>query len=249
MADARNCEQCGALFEPLREHERFCSASCRIAWNGRGAGSRRSGEAALAWSVAAVADSARRLADARALDLTHALALVSEAVWWVTIVDATMIRYHRQAYDRTLAVLDPAARRAVEETFAGLRFVRNQMGYRINPADFIEPQPGLSDTGNVPVASWTWKPVPAPPPGTVLPRSREWVASRHRAYLAQLAGRPVGEVTARAAAFLGQVHAIAVGAADMLSAPRSAVGEGSGVSDGCLPCGIPLGARPWCTRW
>ncbi|MGH3297021.1 MAG: hypothetical protein ACRDP7_35025 [Trebonia sp.] len=223
MADARNCEECGALFEPLREHERFCSASCRIAWNGPVAGSRQSGEAALAWSVAAVADATRRLVGAGALDLAHSLALVSESVWWVTIVDATMVRYHREAYDRALAVLDPAERRAAEETFAGLRFVRNQMGYRSAPVSFIEPRPAPGGSGNAPVAAWTWKPVPAPPPGRVPPRSRAWVASRHRAYLAQVAGQPVGEVIARATAFLGQVHMIAGGEAG--SAAQPAIGS------------------------
>jgi hypothetical protein len=207
MADARNCEQCGTVFEPLREHERFCSASCRIAWNSPGPGGRQTGEAALAWSVAAMADTAWRLADAGALDLPHALALVNEAVWWVTIVDATMIRYHREAYGRALAVLEPAARQAVEGTFAGLRFVRNQMGYRIDPASFIEPPPGPGGTGTAPLAGWTWKPVPAP--GQVPPRRRTWVTTRYREYQARLVGRPVGEVIAQAATFLSQVHAVA----------------------------------------
>jgi hypothetical protein len=197
------------MFEPLREHERFCTARCRIAWNGQQAGGRQSGDAALGWSVTAMTDTAQRLAGAGALDLPHALALVSEAVWWITIVDATMIRYHRDVYDRALAGLDPAARRATEGTFAGLRFVRNQMSYRASPAGFIEPHPGPGGTGHAPIAAWTWKPVNAPAPGPVPPRSRVWVASRHREYLAQLAGRPVGEVIARAAAFLGQVHALA----------------------------------------
>ena len=33
VRDIRNCEQCGTLFAPRREHARFCSCSCRIAWN------------------------------------------------------------------------------------------------------------------------------------------------------------------------------------------------------------------------
>ncbi|MGH3159101.1 MAG: hypothetical protein ACRDNF_21370, partial [Streptosporangiaceae bacterium] len=84
MTDVRSCEQCGAVFEPLREHERFCTARCRIAWNGKDAGGRQTGDAALGWSVTAMTDTAQRLAGAGALDLPHALALVSEAVWWVT---------------------------------------------------------------------------------------------------------------------------------------------------------------------
>ena len=206
MAGARNCEQCGAEFEPLREHERFCSSACRIAWNSGGTGGQQTRETALAWSVAAMADTARRLADAGPMGLPHALALVTEAVWWVTIVDATMIRYHREDYDRALALCDPATRQAVEGTFTGLRFVRNQMGYRIDPASFVEPRPGPGGAGTGPVAGWTWKPVPAPPPAQIPPRSRAWVATRHQEYLAQLVGRPVGEVIARAAGFLSKVH-------------------------------------------
>jgi hypothetical protein len=38
VTDSRNCEQCGALFTPRREHARFCSARCRVAWNRLNAG-------------------------------------------------------------------------------------------------------------------------------------------------------------------------------------------------------------------
>lgn len=221
MAGVRDCEQCGTAFRPLREHERFCSPACRIAWNSRAAGGQQAREAALAWSVAAMSDTTRRLAGAGALDLPHALALIGEAVWWVTIVDATMIRYHREGYDRALALFDPAARQAVEGTFAGLRFVRNQMGYHIDPASFLEPRPGSGGTGTGPVAGWTWKQVPAPPPGRASPRSRAWVASRYREYRTQLAGRQVGEVIAHATCFLSQLHGSL--ASELLEAP--AIGE------------------------
>ena len=33
MAETRRCERCGKEFEPKREHARFCSARCRVAWN------------------------------------------------------------------------------------------------------------------------------------------------------------------------------------------------------------------------
>lgn len=219
MADARTCEHCGTVFEPLREHERFCSAFCRTAWNAQRGGGRQGGQAALSWSVAAMADTTRRLAHAGALDLPDALELLREAVWFVTIVDATMIRYHREVYDRALTALDPAARQAVEGTFAGLRFVRNQMGYRIDPASFIGPRPGPGGTENAPVGAWIWKPVPAPEVGQVPPRSRVWVASRYQEYRARLAGRPAGDVIAQAAAFLGRVHADAAGTAHTHAQP------------------------------
>lgn len=194
------------MFKPLREHERFCSARCRLAWNGQDADGGQAGDAALGWSVAAMADAARLLATAGSLDLPHALAVIGEAVWWVTIVDATMIRYHREPYDQALAALDPAARKAAEGTFAGLRFVRNQMGYHTDPADFVEPRAAPGGSGAAPVAAWTWKPVPAPA-GQTGKRGWAWVLDRHRQYQTHLSGRPVGEVIASAAAFLSQLHA------------------------------------------
>ena len=33
MAESRECARCGTAFEPKREHARFCSARCRVAWN------------------------------------------------------------------------------------------------------------------------------------------------------------------------------------------------------------------------
>jgi hypothetical protein len=91
-------------------------------------------------------EAAQRLAGTGVLDLPHALAVISEAVWCVTIVDTTMTRYRHEAYDRALTALDPASRQAGEVAFAGLRFVRNQMGYRADPADFFQPQPGPQRT-------------------------------------------------------------------------------------------------------
>jgi hypothetical protein len=31
--DTRNCGECGQEFRPKREHGKFCSARCRVAWN------------------------------------------------------------------------------------------------------------------------------------------------------------------------------------------------------------------------
>jgi len=165
------------------------------------------GEIALDCSVAAMADTLQRLGSAAAMDLPQALAVISEAVWWVTIVDATMIRYHPGAYDHALAALDPAARRAAEGTFAGLRFVRNEMGYRADPADFIQPQPGQGGAGDAPVAAWIWKPIPAPKLEPVPRPGTGWEISRHQQYRTYLADHPVGQTVGRVAALLTQVHA------------------------------------------
>ncbi|HUZ52864.1 MAG TPA: hypothetical protein VMU94_10085 [Streptosporangiaceae bacterium] len=85
-----NCEHCGTVFEPRREHGR-----------------------------------------------ARAIAMISEAVWWVTIVDGTLVRYHPSVYDAVLAGHLPAELRQIEGILAGLRFVRDQMGHDIDHADFI----------------------------------------------------------------------------------------------------------------
>jgi anti-anti-sigma factor len=206
MAEVRNCEQCGAGFEPRREHARFCSALCRITWNRQHASGQPAGDTPLNWSVSALEDTANRLRKAGTVNLPEALAVISEAVWWVTLVDATMVRYHHDAYDRALGGLDPAERKLTEGTFTGLRFVRNCMGYYVDPADFIQPQQ-QSLGGDAQVAAWTWRHVPAPATSTLRQRSRTWENSRYLHYRAYLAERPVGETINRTAGFLIQLAA------------------------------------------
>ncbi|MGH3288240.1 MAG: hypothetical protein ACRDPD_26755 [Streptosporangiaceae bacterium] len=129
-----------AEFEPRREHARFCSAACRVTWNrghGRGWAVR---DSPLTWSVSALEDTTERLGKAEAMNLPEALAVISETVWWVTIVDGTLIRYHHDIYDHAMDELGPAERKLIEGTFTGLRFARNCMGYYADPADFIQPQ-------------------------------------------------------------------------------------------------------------
>jgi hypothetical protein len=206
MADVRNCEQCGAEFEPRREHARFCSALCRITWNRQHASGQPTGDTPLNWSVSALEDAANRLRKAGTVTLPEALAVITEAVWWVTLVDATMVRYHHDAYDRALSDLDPAERKLTEGTFTGLRFVRNCMGYYIGPADFIQPQQE-SAGGDAPVAAWTWRQVPAPVTSMLPQRSRTWENSRYLHYRACLADRPVGKTIDRTARFLIELAA------------------------------------------
>jgi len=138
-------------------------------------------------------------------DRPHAFAVISEAVWWVTMVDATLVRYHPDAYDGVLAGHDAAERRVIEGTFGGLRFVRNQMGYYLDQADFIEPQPASGDSGGLAagrIASWTWRSLPEPGLDSLPARGQEWEMTRYREYQAQLAARPVGETFRRAVTFL-----------------------------------------------
>jgi hypothetical protein len=205
MEGLRDCDQCGSAFEPRREHARFCTAACRIAWHRDNSGTPWPGETALSWSAAAMGDAARRLADGRDLDLPQALAVISETVWWVTMVDATVVRYHHADYDRTLAGLSPAERRTAEGTLGGLRFVRNWMGYHADPADFIRPPEATA--GDQPAAQWTWEPIPAPAAGPA-PTTRQWEMNRYRDYRTCLAGHTTGHTIATSITFLARLPAI-----------------------------------------
>ncbi len=200
MADTRNCEQCGTSFAPRREHARFCSARCRVAWNRHNASDSPAETGALEWSIAAMRETTDRLLRAGGLDRTNGYAVISEAVWWVTMVDATLMRYHPDIYGGVLAGQDTAERRITEGTFGGLRFVRNRMGYDADPADFIRPVD--SRPGNGRIAAWTWRSVPEPAFVSLTPRAREWEMTRYRAYQAQLAGRPIGETFIQTVTFL-----------------------------------------------
>lgn len=206
MKDVRNCVQCGDTFEPRREHARFCSAACRITWNRENASGRTIGDSPLSWSASALEDTAGRLCKAEAMNLPEALAVISEAVWWVTLVDATMIRYHHDAYDHALAQLTADERKTTEGTFTGLRFVRNCMGFYVDPADFIQPQRD-SLGGDAPVPAWTWRQVPAPVSAALPQRSRTWETGRYQHYRLYLACQPGGETINQAATFLTQLAA------------------------------------------
>ena len=213
MADTRNCEQCGSAYTPRREHARFCSARCRVAWNRENTSGHAAGASALDWSMSAMRDATGRLLRVTARDRARLFAVVSEAVWWVTIVDATLVRYHPDTYDGLLTGRPPADRQMIEETLAGLRFVRNRMGPYLDPADFIQPADGRPG-GDSRIRASTWKSVPEPEL-TLLPSPRQaWEMTRYRAYQAQLAGHSVGETFERAAAFLKLAAAEAAPAAD-----------------------------------
>lgn len=206
MADTRDCEQCGISFVPRREHARFCSPSCRADWNREHAGDLKAGASALRWSITAMNDTMKRLTRTSASDL-RAFVLISEAVWWVTIVDATLVRHHLDPYDQVIAGQPPADRQRVEGTLAGLRFVRNRIGEEADLAEFIQPSDGGTDSGEGHIADWTWRSVPEPALASLSPRGQSWEMSRYRAYQAELAGHTTGETFGRAAAFLKRAAA------------------------------------------
>ena len=217
MADTRTCARCGRTFEPKREHARFCSARCRVAWNRDNVNPDRWGAvnwaperqhdpqtqaSALSWAMIGMRDTTARLGRVRATDRPQAFAVIGEAVWWVTIVDATLVRYHPQVYEAALAALPDHERQLTEGTFGGLRFVRNRMGYYADHTDFIQPLRNPECAADAPISEWTWKSIAPPALDSLPPRGREWEMARYRAYQAWLAGQPVGDTFNRAAGFL-----------------------------------------------
>jgi len=203
--DTRDCEQCGTPFTPRREHARFCSARCRVAWNRADRANPAVGTSALAWAVAAMTEATERLPRVTGLDRRRAFAVISEAVWWVTIVDGNLVRYHPEIYDSELAGRSNANRLEVEETLAGLRFVRNQIGHDIDRGDFIRDVSGAA--GPPHARDWTWTSLPEPTGELMSPRGLEWEMTRYKAYQSRLAGRPVVTTFRCAASFLKTVAA------------------------------------------
>jgi hypothetical protein len=207
VAEVRECAQCGTPFTPGREHARFCSPRCRMAWNREHAGVAAAPAVAIDWSVTAMTEAAGRLTVAGAWDLHRVAAAVGEAVWWVTLVDATLVRYHLRDYESALAN-KAVRRRKTEETLEGLRYVRNQLGKSVDPAAFVRPAVGDDGTGG-----WAWRPLPEPASGGLAPRARQWELSRYRAYQGRLAGRDIARTFARCADFLARAAVPGVGSA------------------------------------
>ena len=248
MAESRQCVRCGKEFEPKREHARFCSARCRVAWNrenwsqvakvqqkwgsenwaDEASGPRDSGISALRWAFTAMQDTTERLGKVNPRDQGQGFAVIGEAVWWVTIVDATLFRYYPDDYDAALAELSEQERKATETTFAGLRFVRNRMGYHADHADFICPgthaaadgesggESGIAPRMQLPISQWTWRSLPTPAVETLPPRGQEWELSRYEAYQELLAEHSVGETFGRTAGF----HSLVVSLARAAWEPR-----------------------------
>jgi hypothetical protein len=225
MGDTRTCEQCGTVFEPRREHARFCSAGCRVAWNGEHTGHPGAEASALEWAITAMCDTTERLPRVRPADRARAFAVISEVVWWITIVDATLVRYYPDVYDDVLAGLPLAQCELTEETLAGLRFVRNRTGQEADHVGFIRLRPGDGEAADG-IAGWTWAPTPEPALASLSPRGQDWELSRWQAYQAQLAGHTVGEVFGRAAAFLKQAAARCVLADETSTAAAPTAGLG-----------------------
>ena len=205
VTELRECAQCGLAFTPRREHARFCSARCRMAWNREHAGVAATPAVAIDWSVTAMTEAAGRLAVAGNWDVSRLAAAVGESVWWVTLVDATLVRYHPHAYENALAS-KTVRRRKTEETLEGLRYVRNQLGKSADPDGFIAA--ATCDDGGT---AWTWRTQPEPALEGFTPRARGWELSRYRSYQARLAGHDIVRTFSRCVEFLGQAADLAAG--------------------------------------
>jgi hypothetical protein len=200
VAETRACEQCGTAFVPQREHARFCGAGCRAEWNREHLGDPAVEASALEWSVTALSEAAGRLPEMTVLDQPRAMAAIGEAVWWITMVDATLVRHHRAFYDAVMSAHGPAERRMTDGTLAGLRFVRNRIGREAPLDELIRSEGPPAGFGRV--TGWAWKPAPEPALGCLPPRGQIWEMGRYRAYQCHLAGRTVGETFGRAVTFL-----------------------------------------------
>jgi hypothetical protein len=185
-----------------------------MTWNDDHAGVAAAPAAAIDWSVAAMAESAARLSFSGEWDLARVSEGVSDAVWWVTLVDATLVRYHPRNYEGALAGRS-ARRRQTEQTLEGLRYVRNQLGASADPASLIRP---AVDGGT---GQWTWRPLPPPDLSDRGSRARKWELSRYRAYQERLAGCDITETFAWCAEFLTLAASLAGQAGLPLAADAS----------------------------
>jgi hypothetical protein len=184
-----------------------------VAWNRADKAQPAADESALVWAIAAMSDAVARLPRVAGLDRPRAFAVVSEAVWWVTIVDANLVRYHPDLYDRELESRPEVERLLIEETLAGLRFVRNQVGNEIDRAYFI--QPGTAGADSARAQDWIWTPLPEPSCDSLSPRGLAWEMDRYRAYESRLAGRAVVATFSCARSFLDVVAAGMAAPADV----------------------------------
>src|SRR6201996_9018884 len=198
----RGCTQCGQAFTPRREHARFCTPDCRVAWNRDHLNDAVAEERALEWSLAGMGDVIERLAVHQPADAAAAFEAVGEAGWWVTIIDARLIRQYMDIYDAVLAARPAAQHPLIEGTLAGLRFVRNQLSEDWPQAGFIEAPPRVAGEGAARTAAWRWAHLPEPGLEALPPHVQPWEMTRFQAYEEWLAGNRVGQVFRRAADFL-----------------------------------------------
>ncbi len=124
------------------------------------------------------------------------------------MVDAALVREYPGAYDLVVAGKSAFGRRLIEQTLAGLRFVRNRIGEGADIDQFAGPGAADRDAGaGFDGAArfgggWIWRSVPEPALTSLAPRARAWEGTRYDGYRAQMAGQPIEGAFGSAAAFL-----------------------------------------------
>jgi hypothetical protein len=68
--------------------------ACRAAWNREHLGDPAVQASALTWSLAAMSEATALLPAVKTADHPQAFAAIGESVWWITMVDATVLRHH-----------------------------------------------------------------------------------------------------------------------------------------------------------
>ena len=169
-----------------------------------------------------MSEAAALLPTVQVWDQAQAFAAIGEAVWWITMVDATLVRHHRGIYDTALAARTAAERRAIEQTLAGLRFARNWISRGAGPNDAIH-----AGTGNRRITQWRWKLIPEPALTWLPPSAQKWELARYRAYQACVAGNTIGKTLGQAVNFLTCTGATAASATDTAAHTRPAQLHGS----------------------
>src|SRR5256885_14868935 len=111
--DTRSCAQCGTAFTPRREHARFCSARCRVAWNRLNATGPQTVGDALDWTITAMRETIDRLLPARGWDQPQAFAAARAAGGWGPPAGAAPVRYQAGAPGGVPARPAPARRRVL----------------------------------------------------------------------------------------------------------------------------------------
>lgn len=209
IAEGRRCEQCGAVFVPVGERVRFCTSDCQAIWNREHPSAPAIAGSALIWSIAAMSDATARLPKVKAWDRPQALAAIGEAVWWITMLDATLIRHHPRAYDSVMTEQSLANRLLINETLAGLRFAENCTSRECGLSELVQPGAGTTR-----ITGWTWNPAPEPALAWLPPPARASERERYRAYQVRLAGHSIGETIGRAVTFVKRTGANATSSTD-----------------------------------
>ena len=126
-----------------------------VAWNRENASDPAAGASALDWSITAMRDTAGRLAAVPG-GIGAGFAAISEAVWWVTLVDATLVRHHPEPTKPCWRPRPQPERGQIEAPWPGS--VRAQPdGPYLDPVDFIQPQRSRSGPEVMDIAAWRWR--------------------------------------------------------------------------------------------